>query len=253
MKLYLIILLLFLSQCLYSQKLNCDSINTYYLSDIAIALYNNYKNHQYSNEDIECFATKLSEFDLMHGNTRILILSDMFDTPCSKCYYYSAGFETTDFGAFDVATDDVFLFTKIYNRNMEKLIPVNQQDIIRHGLETRNPVFVPNLTTNSKFVIEKISDTSFLLKLRNDTLEFLFKEDLKYLKILISDLPNEKTKKEYRYDEIKHLGAKIRTGNEKVTKIGIAYDFTDVPDNLKICWCGILEKIYYSILPLKIN
>jgi hypothetical protein len=223
------------------------------LSDIALALYNNYKNHQYSKTDIECFATKLSEFDMMHGKKRILSLSDMFDTPCSKCYFYSAGFETTDFGAFDVATDDVFLFTEIYNSNMEKLIPANKLDFIKNGLATTNPIFVPNLTANSKFDLERISDTLMLLKLRNDTLEFLFKEDLKYLKIVIRDLPNEKTKKEFRYEEIKHSGAKIGIGKEKVPKIGIVYDFTDVPDNLKICWCEILEKIYYSILPIKIN
>ena len=257
MRQYLIIFLLVLSENLFSQKLPCDRIFNYSLADISNALYNNYKNHQYTKADIKCLATQLSAFDKLHGNKRIFVLSDMFNTPCTACNYAQVGFATTDFGAFDVATDDVLMFIQIYNSNMEKLIPVNQLNHINQGLATTNPVFVPNLTASSKFEIKKLSDTVLNLKLRNDTIEFLFQDDMKYLKISISDALNDSIKevpmKEYGYVEIKFSGAEIVVGNENVKRIEIIYDFTDMPDNFKICWCGILEKKYHSLLPIKIN
>ena len=125
---------------------------------------------------------------------------------------------------------------------MEKMIPDYQLKQINQSLKSENQIFVPILPSNSKFEIEKLSDTLLTLKLHNDTLEYHFKDDMKYLILTISDSINEISKKGYGYYEIKSFGAKIVIGNETVKKIYITYDFTDMPDKFEICWCSILAK-----------
>jgi hypothetical protein len=255
MRLIKILLLFLIPLNLFSQRLVCDSIYKFSLESISQELFQSdfYNDKKYSPDDIKCFATKLSEYDKLKGIKRILTYSGMFETPCLKCLYHNIGFETYPFSIDDVISQKIDIFVQGYNDNMEKMIPVSQLNQIKQRQMTSDRVFVSYLPATSKFDFELISDTLLNLKMHNDTLEQLFKDDIKYLKVSFSDSSLGFSLIKYNYTEVKSQGVKIKIRNETIKNIFIIYDFSYMPDRLDICWCGILEKKYYLQLPIKIK
>jgi len=211
------------------------------------------KGNDYSIDDCKCFAAKLSDYDKTKGINRILTYSGIFQTPCLKCLYNNVGFEIYNFAYDDILSDNVDIFVSTYNDNMEQLIQIEQLHKIKSRQDISDKVFVNYLYGYSKCKIQELSDTLINIRINNDTLEQLFKSDLINLNILITDSLHESIFGKYNYSEIKTNGAIVNIGKKDVKKIYVTFDFSEMPDNLEICWCSILEKRYNLIIPIKLN
>jgi hypothetical protein len=250
MRKFATIIFFLVTTSLFSQKLVCDTIKKLSLYEIYSEITTQ---NDYSLDDCICFATKLSEYDKAQGIKRVLTYSGIFETPCLKCLYNTVGFETYNFGSDDIFYENVDVFLSTYNSLMEQLIKPEQLNKIKSRQGISDKVFVEYLQGASKSEIQKLSDTTVNLRIHNDTLEQLFQSDINFLKVSITDSISDLIKGQYKYIEMKNIGTNINVKNKGVSKIYVTFDFSDMPDKLEVCWCSILNKKYYLMIPIKLN
>jgi len=246
MRILIIFFLLIISTELYSQRIFCDSIFKYSLTRISEEIFNNKK---YSVEECKCFASRLSDYDKSIGIHRILTYSGIFQAPCLKCLYNSIGFETFDFFTDDISSENIDAFVSQYNGNMKEMISVSIKNKI-----FPDTVYTPLIPGQSTCQVNEIADTLLNIKMENYTLEKLFGNNIRFIKITFDDTLEQSITKTYDYFTVKFQGIPVKVSpNLKIRNLHITYDLSNVPDNVDICWCHTLEQKQKIILPVKIK
>jgi hypothetical protein len=232
---------------LYSQRLTCEQIDKYKLTDIYNELI---KEDVYSVEDSKCLGEKMSKRDSTNGIRQILIYYGPFTTGCLKCLYHKFGLKTYEFASNDLIFETIDSFIQAYNETMLAMLNSNQRKEIDNFDYNSNEIFTSFLTTKNQYDLELINDSTLNFKMHSDTLEYLFKRDVDLIAISIGDSINDVDPYKLSYSDLKTKGFKVKTGNDTKMKLFVCYDFSSLPNKYGICWCEILETKYRMIIPL---
>jgi hypothetical protein len=243
-------LFVLISNFLFSQQISCDSISKYSLYEIHDLIVSS---ELYSKEEITCFGNNLANHDKSLGIKRVLELTGVFTNGCFSCSYFKYGFTTIDFGSNDYNPKNLFLFMDAYNNCMNQLLTKEELLDINNNTSFQKKYFSPYITTLNKFEIKKQTDSTIIFHLFSDTLENLFPENIKYLKVQLGQDISEKDSKEFNYFDLKTKGTLIKLKQKESPLIFITLDFRNMPANYEICWCPFLEKKYRMILPISIK
>ncbi len=250
MRILLIIIFCLISWNVYSQRLTCEHIDQFELTDIYNELT---KVGVYSVEDSKCFGESLSRRDSTNGIKQVLTYSGPFTNGCLKCLYHKFGFKTYEFAPDDLIFETIDSFIQAYNTIMKSMLTSNQRRDIDDFNYSSNEIFTTFLTTKNQYDLELVNDSTLNFKMHSDTLEYLFKSDVDLITISIADSINDANPYKLSYPDLKTNGFKVNTGDGKKLKLYVCYDFSLLPDKYEICWCDVLEKKYRMIIPLKLK
>jgi hypothetical protein len=233
----------------YAQRLDCNTISKYSVSQIYQAFFKK----QYSVSEAKCFGEKIATLDKKKGIKRVLTLYGPFTTGCFKCIYSKFGFTTIELGPNDILSDDIIQFIDSYNGVMTSILKKEQKREIDRITAKSNLIFKSFQTTQNEYEVVQINNSIVNFKMTSDILEKIFKSDMKHLKIEIGESENSTNKKVLKYLDLKYNGINIPINNELTKKLFICFDFSEMPDRYDLCWCALLEHKYRMILPINIK
>ena len=242
------IIAVFFYSSVFAQKLTNTNIVKQSLDHISQEIY---KDNKYSILDCKNLAEILAKSDIEKGIRRILSYMGPFTTGCEACLYYKYGYLTYGFAYADLSSESINAFVGAYNFLMERLLPIEARNEITNYSSYNRSIFSFHATTNFKYNCQRVNDSTLLFKMSSDTLEYLFKDDIKSLKISLSFNLEDSQKFDYSYNQLKTSGVILKDPGKEISKLYIVFNFKGIPANYSICWCPVLEPIYYVVLPLK--
>lgn len=240
----IIIPLSFLTE-IQAQRLIPDSIPYYELSHIYDEIT---QRDKYSIQECESFATILANHDMKNGTKRFLVSSSMFSTGCYTCLYYKFGYSETNLGSSCIFYETAQAFKRKYNSIMKSILKEDELKEIEKVMPEKG-IFTSYSTSllNFDYKRKNKKDTLIYFQISSDTLENLFKDNIRFLKVSVTA---DSVQTEYDYMEVKTNGALLNTKGRKKMDILILLDFSNVPTDYDICWCSALDKKYRFKLPL---
>lgn len=201
-------------------------------------------NASYAPEQAREIGAKKANCDLANGTRKIIIYTGMFTSNfCRQCFYSDLGFTIEEVLESDVvyARDYSREFASGYNERMNTILDSAQLEELKNISSTNSESFF-SIISNSQFTASKINDTLIRIQLKNEELENLFPSDLSRIKVSIKEAKKDASKKVYSYSELMNNGIKFPFSPSTSTKIIIGYNFQEVPDRMKICWCQLIER-----------
>jgi hypothetical protein len=207
---------------------------------------------KYSVQECENFASILANYDLRNGTKRFLVSYGMFYTGCYTCLHYKYGYSETDLGSNCEYYETAQAFKSKYNAVMKSILEEHELADLEKAIPSNKVIFTSYLTTLLDFDYKrkKKNDTLVYFQIYSDTLEYLFKDNIRFLKISVT---LDSIRMEYDYLEVKTNGAVLNTKGRKQMDILILLDFRDMPTDYDICWCTALEKKYRFKLPINLK
>lgn len=241
MKPLLILLFGLISLHSHSQRMTEANIAGFKLHEIYSEFIDD---NQYSLAESAQLGKKLAQYDSLHGVKRILLYYGFYSTNCKKCLLSQFGFEGIWFAANDIKIENVDAFASAYNDVMYSQLSKEQHDQFDVLHHSTNPIFHEMLPLLNKLKAKRFNDTLINLMILNDTLEHIFKDDVRHIKIEIADSTDGSPVQELNFIDFKTKGAQINTNLFKGNIIYLSYNFENVPNNYSICWCELLQKKY---------
>jgi len=247
-------LVLFLQFCInsawFSQKLNNDNILTFSLDHICYELKNP---ELYSVKESDDFGKIFAQSDFGKGIKRILRYDGIFVNGCMTCLYDNYGYKSEFIAPDDIQWINLNVFTDSYNKNMLSHLPAESQNEIKNSRFNQRKIFDSYLATYIKPSIYRVSDSILNFKLQSDTLEYLFKDKIDFLKIRIDTNLQTEQIVEYDYQKIKQSGLNLNVNEQEYLILYITLNFENVPNDYKVCWCSALDKKYKIKLPIRLR
>lgn len=243
-----IVLIIVISSSLIRAKaqcLTCDSITNYEVHEV----YDNLMFNSYPLAEAICFGSKMAEHDKKNGIKRVLLFFGPFTDGCLECNYYRDGFEAYRIGADDIVSDVTDAFVKSYNESMLSNKKIETQIYRDQYLR----IFRPWLSYESTIDVEQINDSTLSFRIQSDSLENIFKTDMKHLTVCVGDSVTDPNYSCYSYNKVKSIGIEIPISGRSSFEISAFYDFKEMPNRYDICWCKALELKYRFSIPVNIE
>jgi hypothetical protein len=243
----LIIQLSFLT-IIQAQRLIPDSIPYYTLDHIYDEIT---EQDKYSIKECENFGSILANYDLKNGTKRLLVSYGMFYDGCNTCQHQKFGYSETNLGSGCEFYETSQAFKSTYNSIMKSILKEDELAEMEKVMPEKG-IFTGYTTTILSFDHDRKNkkDSLFYFHIYSDTLENLFKDNIRFLKMTITI---DSVQTEYDYLQIKTTGVLLNTKGRKKMDIFILLDFSDVPNNYDICWCSALGKKYWFRQPLDLK
>lgn len=234
----------------YAQRYTCDHVDNYDLGEIYSELTTV---TGYSIEDSKCLGEKMAKRDSTNGIKQILTYDGPFRTGCLVCLYHEFGFKTYNFGPDDFMDEHVDAFVEAYNSKMESMLTNEQRKKIEDIDVNPQEIFGQNLIEMIQFDIKITNGSNLNVKLFSDKLEDLFKTDIDFIIVSISDSLRDPAPQKFSYSELKTYGFELEVEPWSEVRLHLSFDLSLLSNNYDICWCEILEQKYRIVLPLKIH
>ncbi len=234
----------------FSQSLTKSNIYSFSLDHIFDELITTDK---YTTQICGEFGESLAKNDYGKGERRILRYTGMFTNTCMTCLYYKVGYTSYDFAPNDIYWDNVDSFVEAYNKSMLSHLPKEVQDELNRSKNHNEVIFSLHLTTLVTPNIKTLTDSTLNFRLQSDTLEFLFKENIDSLKIIVNYQIKGTDSDKHSYQEMKNYGITIKDNKQDKMRLYLTLDFEDMPANYDICWCPAVEPKYRLILPISLK
>lgn len=231
------------------QKINssavCDSTVWNLLDEFS-------KNRVYTPEEARETGIQKANCDIADGTKKIIVYIGMFTyNYCLQCFYSDLGFIIEKQVSSDVIyeRDYSYEFANGYNDRMNSLLDsVQLSELKKLSSDKDSDVFIFDVISKSRFIGSKINDTLIHIQLKNEELEKLFPSDLSHIKVIFKKSVNDPSKEVYTYSRLMLEG--IEWPITDSSKIVISYNFDEVEDRMKICWCKFIEKEFQRIVKI---
>jgi len=239
---------------LLSQKMElatiCDSSLHKIYSELA-------ENRIYTEAEAKEFGSHRANCDLRNGTKQIMIGFGMFsNTQCRECFYLDRGYKITKVHFSDVIYDQDYsyaFYTAYNNRIKSSLNAIETIELNKIQSYENEEKYSRFILSESIYTGVKLNDTIINLCLYNNKIEELFKSDIVKLTIEIRDERKNQPLLSINYLEMKENGAQITIGNQERMSLYVLFNFEDVPNNSKICWCQSLENEFQFKVPIKLK
>lgn len=225
-----------------AQCFSCDSITNYNVDEV----YSNLLHNSYPLIDAICFGSKMAEHDKNNDIKRVLLFYGPFTDGCLECSYYRDGFEAYSIGADDIVSDVTDAFVESYNESMLS----DKKKETQIDRDQSSQIFKPWLSYESAIEVEQINNSTLSFRIQSDSLENLFKTDMKHLTVCIGDSITDPNYSCYSYNKVKSIGIDIPISGRSSFEISAFYDFKKMPNRYDICWCKALEQKYRFTIPV---
>lgn len=208
--------------------------------------------HAPNQVDAFCLGSKLAQRDSAQGLKQILRYYGPNSNGCLDCAYHQFGFSTIRFAADDILYASVNNFMNAYNQVMRSMLTVEQRQTIDSS-GNHSPIFTPEMVNKNRFLVKSIDKNTVRLTMIYDTLQSLFKDDIRFIQVTITYSIKDSNPIIINYADLKSKGALIEVGNRSQLKLHFTFDFSLVPNNYVICWCHAPDKEYKLFLAVNRN
>lgn len=231
------------------------SINTPSFDDRELIKANEIINQskKISTKEFYSKGAKLAKQQKQKGIRRVLILSGPFDNSCMTCIYHKFRFSTYDFGSNDIFDENRNAFIEGYNHEMTSSLSKEEVAIINNGFKHKKAIFNFSTTTIHQINATLLNDSVLNIKIKSDSLESLFKIEIKHVIVEFKRNQNDEKLLTIGYNELKNHGIDLPIDFVVDNKLFIVFDLSKIPNNYDICWCDCINQRFYMTFPLRFD